>query len=185
GVADLEEQAKALFDTELSGIAEFRDAAAFDVFHHQVRLAGISRAAVDQAGDIRVLQLRQDLPLAREAAHRGAGIESSANELDRHALRVDVVGAVGEIYRPHSARFNQAGDPVRPKALADPTVFRRWFGAQSVSHVLDARGRAAGIARMSEQRLQFLANAAIHAELVEGRDALCRSEWGQLSEESL
>jgi hypothetical protein len=44
---------------------------AVDVLHDEVRIALFAEAAVEQGGDVGMLQPRQDLPLAQETFARG------------------------------------------------------------------------------------------------------------------
>jgi hypothetical protein len=99
-VADLEEQLEPLVHAEPPLVAVGVDRLALDVLHHQVGQPILGRAAVDQAGDARVVERRERLPLAAEALEDVLGIHAPLDDLDRHALREVVVGARGEVHRP-------------------------------------------------------------------------------------
>ena len=60
------------------------DRFAAHVLHDEVGKAVVGRPAVDQARDVRVIEMRQDLSLGPEVPEDLRGIESSPNEFDRN-----------------------------------------------------------------------------------------------------
>ena len=100
--ADFLEQAQARIERQRALVAVRVDRLALDVFHDEIRLAARRRAAVEQARDVRMLQRREDLPLAREVREH-LGVGHAADQLDRGALLEMSVGALGEIDRAHAA----------------------------------------------------------------------------------
>ena len=74
-------------------------------------------ATVKQMRDLRMLQVRQQLPFARETRRR-VGIHDAANQLDRSLLLKMSVGALGQIHRTHAAVTDLAHKPPRAEHIA-------------------------------------------------------------------
>ena len=70
GGEHVEEEPQAGRDVEGSVVAPAVDRLALDVLEHQVGLAGLGDAGIDQLGDVGVLQTREDRALAAEAGRR-------------------------------------------------------------------------------------------------------------------
>ena len=70
-IADLAEEAEAVLDGKPVLVAPFGDRDARDVFQNDVWRSLLGGAAIEQTGDIRMLQFRQDLPLAAESRRFG------------------------------------------------------------------------------------------------------------------
>ena len=68
-----QEQAQPIGHRQPARVAVAVDRHALHVLHDQVRQAVVGRAAVEQAGDVRVLEPGQDLALGPELAHPFAG----------------------------------------------------------------------------------------------------------------
>src|SRR5262249_1975051 len=81
----------------------FRDPDAFDVLHHKVWSAIVRRAAVEEARNIGVLELGQNLALAPEPAQDEIGIETRPNQLDCDLRFILLVVTARQIDRAHSA----------------------------------------------------------------------------------
>ena len=101
-VAHLEEELQPGVHREAPRVAVLVDRHALDVLHHQIGQALGGGAAVEQAGDVRVLEPRQDLALRAELPH-ALGIEPAAHHFDGDLLQELVVVALGEIHRAHAA----------------------------------------------------------------------------------
>ena len=101
GITNLAEKAQARFQIQLLSGAVTLDRNALDVFHHQIGLPTRRRATIKQAGDVRMLQPGQDLPLAREV-QEGFRIGHAADQFDRHALVEVSVAAFGQEHRAHA-----------------------------------------------------------------------------------
>ena len=82
------------------------------MLHHEVGQAVLRGAAVDQPGDIRVIQLRQDLALLPEAAHYGRRVPVASDQLDGDPLSVLLVVPLGQVDGAHAAVADLAQDPV-------------------------------------------------------------------------
>ncbi len=105
--ADAAKQREALADRELVPFAILVDRQAVDVFHDQVRDAIVSGAAVQQPGDVAVVESRQDLTFGLETVVIGARDESGPYQLHGHLLLVFVV-ALGQIDVAHPAAAQAA-----------------------------------------------------------------------------
>jgi len=94
------------------------DAHAIYVFHHEVGSALQRDAAVQHAGDVGVVEARQNLAFHAEAANQlRVGGRIGADQLDRDLAFVFIVGAGGKIYRAHAPVSNAADQPVRPHLM--------------------------------------------------------------------
>src|SRR5690349_10228212 len=84
-----------------------RDPGALDEFHYQVGSAVFSGPAVEQPGDVGVLQPGQNLALPTETAKDEICIQALAHQLDGHLGEVLIVGADSEPNGSHptSAEF--------------------------------------------------------------------------------
>src|SRR5687768_4185951 len=89
------------------------DSFAFDELHHDVREALAGGASVEQPPDVGMLQARERLPFAVEAAQNYAGVHAPANQLDGDLCLILVVVALRQVDSTHSA----------PAQLADKLVW--------------------------------------------------------------
>src|SRR5262245_7719543 len=85
--AHLLEHRQALLDRQPALVAVAVDRPAFDALHYEVRPAVRRAAAIEEPGDRRVRQRRDDLALALEAPRDLPGIEARAQQLQRGGLR--------------------------------------------------------------------------------------------------
>ncbi|HNB81428.1 MAG TPA: CoA transferase subunit A [Chitinophagaceae bacterium] len=92
GLANLDEQPQPRFGVELVGVAVIGDALALDQFHHEVGAACVRCAAVEHAGDVRMVHQRQRLALGLEAGHDFLRVHAQLEDLQRdlaaHRLRL-------------------------------------------------------------------------------------------------
>ena len=79
-------------------------------------------ATIQQCRDLRVFEIRQDLPFATESSNGRFADALRAKELDGHALLELVVIAHGLVHRAHAADANATRDLVDVDALADPSI---------------------------------------------------------------
>src|SRR5262249_30265425 len=70
---------------------------------HGVRRPVLSAAAVDHASDIGMLQARQDLPLALEAAQDPLGVHAALDYLDGYFFAEDIIIAARQVDHAHTA----------------------------------------------------------------------------------
>lgn len=87
--------------------------------HHQTGQAFGRALAVEQPRDVRVRQLRQDLPLQRQAVLGCGRDQGRVQQLQRSGLFVLAVGAFGAEHRAHAAVGDVRGDAPGSRLLAD------------------------------------------------------------------
>ena len=85
----------------------------FDILHHQERASIIGGAAIDEPGDIGVLEMGQYLPLGAEAAKSIVGIHSALDDFDGHLFAKRVV-ALREVNRADAAPADFLYYVIRP-----------------------------------------------------------------------
>jgi hypothetical protein len=134
----------------LSLIAVNIDRTALDVLHHEVRQSIGGRAGVEEARDVRVVQICEDLHLVSEAPPDNVAAETGLDQLDRDLLSIVFVIPLGQVDGAHSSAPDLAHNAVR----ADTTARFRGlnFGfKRNASRIRDAhfQGIVAGIELMS------------------------------------
>src|SRR6185437_6180344 len=103
GFADLAEEFAAGGDADFLAFAIRRDGGAFDVLHDEVGAAVGNSAAIEEFGDVGVVEGGENLTLLAEAADDGVGIHAAFDELDGDALLEGIVIADGEVDGAHAA----------------------------------------------------------------------------------
>jgi len=125
GGAQVPEQVDALVHAELPHVAIHIDGVAFDVLHHEVRRAFLGGAAIEQMRDVRMAQLREDLPLSLEPAQQRVGVEPRLQQLDRDLLLVLLVVAHCLEHLAHAAAAGFVDDAIGAEPPPDPVLLRR------------------------------------------------------------
>ncbi len=100
-VADVLEQAEAFFDGEAFCVAECVDRLAVDVFHHEKRQAVRRDAAVEEAGDVGMVECGEQAAFLEEAVADILRVEPAADDLQGDA-QFQIVGAAREPDRAHA-----------------------------------------------------------------------------------
>ncbi len=118
GFANLEKERQAALDRRRRGVAEGGDRFAGDVLHDEVGVARRGAPAVEQPGDVRMLQTGEDLALLFKATPHLAAVTAAADDLDRRLLAELAVGALGEVDGAHPSAPQLAHDSERSDALA-------------------------------------------------------------------
>lgn len=118
----LQQQLEAFVDGQPALVAPFGDRQPVDELHHQVWLAVVGYAAVEQRRDAGMAEPGQDLALGLEAANREGCAGVRMEELHRDALPELVVRAGRFVHRTHPADSNLANHLVRPDASAGAAV---------------------------------------------------------------
>ncbi len=98
-------------------IAVFIDRLAFDKLHDEVRQSVISRAAIKQSRNIRVMERGENLPFVSESPHNEFSIHPALDHLERDLFAV-LVGAFGQVNRAHPAAPDFAHNLVMTEAAA-------------------------------------------------------------------
>ena len=124
-VADGPEQTQALHDGRTPRVAVLDQGMSLDVLQDEERASVVRGPAVDQTGDARVLQARQDLPLAQETRQDLVGVEAPLEHLERGPLLELSVGALRQVHHTHPAAADLAQQPPRADAAALHPLRRR------------------------------------------------------------
>src|SRR5262249_48695023 len=95
--ADPQKEAASLLRIEALLLAVGVHRAAFDIFHDEERTPIGSSAAIVEAADIRMIEIRQDLALIAETGEHFRGVHAALHNFDRDALLKFVVVANGKI----------------------------------------------------------------------------------------
>ena len=184
-VQHLQEQHHALAQAEAARIAPSVDGFAIDALHHEIRFAVGADAAIEQGGDVGMLQAGQDLPFAQETFARDRRIGARADQLERGLLRVRAVTAFDRMHRAHAAAADGADDLPRADRTAD-----RMVGSGMVIGKGAAPGRRVasewlgGVGVGVEQRLDARAQRVIAcAHRLERACALRGIEFGDCVED--
>jgi hypothetical protein len=96
-----------------------------DPFHDDVGISVLRRSAVEQAGDVGMLERGQDLALVAESPDEIGCRSTGAQELDRHVLRVRLVVPRSEPHRSHPAVAQLAFEAVRADTGGSRAADRR------------------------------------------------------------
>src|SRR6185312_15179756 len=94
------------------------DSFALDEFHHQIWRTIFIRAAIEQARNVRVFEIRENLPLVTKKLCAPPR-KSAVDQLDRDSLFVGVVGANRAIHASHSAASDFCFQPIRADSASD------------------------------------------------------------------
>ena len=112
------DEPQAVRDRRAALAAVTRDRLAVDELQHEEGLAVGRRAAVEQASDVRMIEPREDLPLAQEAPPDPLGVETGLQKLQRHALLELPVAALGDPDLSHAAAPEKRHEDVGTDSLA-------------------------------------------------------------------
>jgi hypothetical protein len=148
--ADLLEQAEPPADVQPVLVAVTIETDSVDVFHRQVRHTVFARTPIEQAGDVGVIQVGQDLPFGPEPARQGAGGHQAVDELDRDLLLELLVSALCQVDGAHAATTQCAQDTVTPDQAPRRHVFD--FGPRACDCAIHARvERGTSLRRAGQQ----------------------------------
>ena len=103
--------------SRLTIVAVGVDVLAFDVLEDDIGLAGWRDAGVDQVGDRRMRQPREDRAFANEPFFSAAPNQRGVEELDRRGALESPVAAAGKPHAPHAARADTRDERVRTDDL--------------------------------------------------------------------
>ena len=129
GGADGEEEIHALADGKPVGIAVLIDRGAGDEVHHEIGAAVGGGAAIQELGDIGVIEVGQNLALGIEAFERVVAEDAAADDLDGDHLAVQIVHAHRLVDGAHAAFGNELHDAVGAQAGADTEAVGRAAGS--------------------------------------------------------
>src|SRR5579875_2830083 len=117
-ITDLKKQAEAITRRKAARGAVPVEGLAFDELHHQIWRAVFRRTAVEQTGDVGMLQGGQDLALSAEALQSRRALKCVVDNFDGCALLK--IGAVADGFedRAHAAGADAAEYAVIAEACA-------------------------------------------------------------------
>src|SRR5579883_3215315 len=118
-ITDLQKELKPGANGQTASVAVLVEVLAIDVLHDEIGCAFFVYATVEQAGDIRVLQRRQDLALRAEAGFEMAAAEHGVDGFDRDFVFELAIDAARQKYRAHTASAEQANGLVWAEAAID------------------------------------------------------------------
>ena len=121
GLADAAEETQAIVDGQPVRVGVRRDRRAVDVLHHQVRRALRCVAGIDQAGDVGMREAGEDVALGREA-EGAVRARRASHQLQRDALLVLAVVALGQVDGAHAAVAEDVHHPPRAEADTDERI---------------------------------------------------------------
>ena len=183
-VQHLQEQHHALAQAEPARIAPAVDGFAIDAFHHEVRFAIGADAAIEQGGDVGVLQAGQDLPFAQEAFARGGRIGAGSDQFQCRLLGVGTVAALDRVYRAHATAADHLAHAPGTDAASEHGVgcATRRLRLQCLAPGRDvAAERLAGAGVGVEQRLHLLAQCLV--AVAQGIDLLQARLAGEVGDD--
>jgi hypothetical protein len=73
------------------------------VIERQIGLTVLGEARVEEPCNVRMIQARENLALARKALARHSTLQRRVDEFEGHLAREQAVGALREPHAPHSA----------------------------------------------------------------------------------
>jgi hypothetical protein len=115
----LKKQLQPLAHAQRVGIGVGIDRLSIDVLHHEERLAVLGGTAIQEPGNVGVLEGRQDLPLGPEPGDHLGGVHSPLDELDRDLLLEQPVRTSAQVDRAHAPPAQLSHRPVGAEAAAD------------------------------------------------------------------
>ena len=117
GSEDVQKQNDAPLDIEAARVAELVDRLAVDVLEHEERLSTRRHAGVEELGDLRMRQSRENSAFGLESRLTMLG-ERQVEKLDRRQAFEAPVAAFGEPDAAHATVPDRRFERVRPKFLA-------------------------------------------------------------------
>ncbi|CAM4072987.1 hypothetical protein ROSA5918_21850 [Roseateles saccharophilus] len=118
GRQHVEEEADAGRDVQRLLLAVLVDGQALDILQHEIGLAAVVHAGIQQPRDMRVRKPAEDLALAGEAGRATAAEHAGAEELDRNVALEAAVGPARQPNRAHAAPAQFALQHIGPDVQA-------------------------------------------------------------------
>ena len=75
----------------------------FDIFHDKIGKAALGHAAVEEAGNVGMIEVCQDLALIAEMPEHGISVHAAFDQFDSDTLFILLVGTLSQIDRAHAA----------------------------------------------------------------------------------
>ena len=137
GRAHLEKQLQPLSGRKAVVVTIRIDPYALDQLHHQVGNAVVSGAAIQQTGDVGMIERGENLALSAEAFQNKRGIEAAAHQFHGDFLGVLAIRPGGAVHLTHAAMADRLSDLIDANAAASAGHGGRWrcclqIGSRSV-----------------------------------------------------
>ncbi len=116
-IADLEKKADPGPDIQRAPIAVAIDRLSLHVLHHQIG-AQLSDPAIEQPGNVAMVQPGQDLPFPPEAVHRFGRKRPRSDQLHRDPMLEFPIVSLAQIHGAHPAFAQEPGQAMRPDPMA-------------------------------------------------------------------
>src|ERR1700719_1819792 len=161
GRASFTKEVQPFGGTELTRVAIGANRLALHILHDEVGEAVIGRPSVDEARDVGMIELRENLPLVAKSAKNVLGVEPAPDEFDRDFLVIFIVGSRREIDCAQNAPADFANNLVSAKLTANERFVgrsREQIPGHIESRLLD---EAARLAVRCEKRFYFAAERVI------------------------
>ena len=152
-------------------IALLRDRCAFDELHREPDLAAIADAAIDQAGDVRVLELGEDLAFAQKTSHDFVRIHAALDQLQRHVMARAAAAALRAIHGADAAAAELGKQAIAADLAADRNVELAEDAQWNQARIQQGIGIAIRAQQIQDLDAQFSVGAAStgHESLAFGR----------------
>src|SRR6266446_8311370 len=118
GSADVLEESEALGGAELVRVAVGVDRLPLNVLHDEVGERIFGGAAIQQAGDIGMVQAGQDLALTATILDDVFSVLAALDELDGHFFLKGPIGTGGQVHGTHTSLADFSNDLIRTDVLA-------------------------------------------------------------------
>ena len=119
GGAHVPKQPQAVPHRKLAGLAPGVDSHPFHMLQHQIGQAVFSRAAIEKADDVGVLQARQHLAFARKRRSEVPVAALRVDQLDGNLLMVLAVRTLRQVDGSHASVADLAQDLIRAHTPAN------------------------------------------------------------------
>ncbi len=95
-------------------------------FHHDVVRTGSAEPGIEQADDVRMVELGENLPLLLKARQRGGRGKRGRQNLNRHLFAILSIDAIGLVDDAHAAAPNHRIEPVGAQFGARAGFSQQW-----------------------------------------------------------
>ena len=125
GIEHIEHETHAIIGRDSPAVTVFVDTDAFHVLEHEIGLTDLADSGVEQARDVGMRELGEDVALAAESVFRTAADQCKIEQLDCHLPLESTIGPVCEPDLPHAATADESVEDVVAKHHAGERRRRR------------------------------------------------------------
>ena len=171
GIANRREEFEPFGNAQLMRVAVVIQRLPFDKLHDEVGQAVVSCAAVQETGDVRMIERGQNLALVAKAPQDKVGIHAALDQLDRNALVEFLVDAQRFVDRAHAAAADLALNSISAQAAPDHRIVIVGFG-KCLKRTQSVQFRFS-VERLFEEVPGALVLRQQHLNLVQQRRVVC------------